>query len=89
MNSIEYLDPETMEWTNFTPKPEGYKSRKASKTQLFGGNGAEEESRSETQEDCSTSELDTSIPEEIEPNGCADIKAVNGLMGLCETANVH
>lgn len=90
LNSIEYLDPETMEWTNFTPKPEGYKSRKTSRSQLYiGGNGGEEESRSETQEDCSTSELDTSIPEEIEPNGCVDLKVVNGIMGHCETTNVH
>jgi len=27
LDTTEYLDPDTMEWTNFTPKPEGYKSK--------------------------------------------------------------
>lgn len=79
-----------MEWTNFTPKPEGYKSRKSSRSQANGGSGAvDEESRSETQEDCSASELDTSIPEELEPISCGDMPALNGMMAYTETANVH
>merc|ERR1719427_584776 len=32
LNTIEYLDPDTMEWTTFTPKPEGYKSKRQSRS---------------------------------------------------------
>ena len=81
-----------MEWTNFTPKPDGYKSRKVSRVQgnLGAGQNGDEESRSETQEDCSVSELDTSIPEELESNGCGgNLPQVNGINSHCETTNVH
>ncbi|KAK7028241.1 hypothetical protein SK128_004373 [Halocaridina rubra] len=30
LNSVEYLDPDTDEWTNFTPKPELVKNIKSS-----------------------------------------------------------
>ena len=92
LNSIEYLDPDTMEWTNFTMKPDGYKSnRKTSKSQIANGShNGDEESHSETHEDFSASELDTSIPEELEESsGCGDMQVVNGIMGVCEPTNVH
>merc|ERR1719423_512013 len=50
LDTIEYLDPDTMEWTNFTPKPEGYKSKK-----VFNGHHLRPSSFDEPQsEDSST-----------------------------------
>merc|ERR1719427_1050403 len=67
LNTIEYLDPDTMEWTTFTPKPEGYKSKRQAR------------SRATSTEELTTAgelELDAPIPEDSEfsklnttPNG--------------------
>ena len=84
MNSIEYLDPETMEWTNFTPKPEGYKSRRTSTAKPLYAEGTDDLTNGHHED------LNVSIPEELEPTGCADRSAVsNGFLSHCETANVH
>ena len=56
LNTIEYLDSKTMEWTTFTPKPIGYKSKRSIR------------SRGTSQEEIigGVMELDDCIPEAME-----------------------